>query len=76
MAVTAGGMLRRKQLGAVAGIINLCVQGQGGDIVMRILRYSLRKAILSSAQADVQQGMPAVQNSQYLGSGSSLCGAD
>ena len=51
---------RRAQLGAIAGIINLCVQGQGGDIVMRILRYALRKAILGSAsQADGQQGMRA-----------------
>ncbi len=49
--------MRRAQLGAIAGIINLCVQGQGGDIVMRILRYALRKAVLSSAQADQQQGM-------------------
>ncbi len=53
---TCGCLLCREQLGAISGIINLCVQGQGGDIVMRILRYSLRKAILSSAQADVQRG--------------------
>ena len=53
---TIGHFLRREQLSAIAGIINLCVQGQGGDIVMRILRYSLRKAILSSVQAAMQQG--------------------
>ena len=53
----SGCLLRRSQLGAIAGIINLCVQGQGGDIVMRILRYALRKAVLSSAHADQQQGM-------------------
>ncbi len=62
-----GCLLHRAQLGAIAGIINLCVQGQGGDIVMRILRYALRKAVLSSAQADQQQGMFFVRLLVYIG---------
>ena len=32
----------------MAGIINLCFEGQGGDMVMRTLRYALRKVIMAS----------------------------
>ncbi len=42
----------RAQLPAVAGIFNLCYKSQGGDMVLRTLRYALRKVIVASSKQD------------------------